>query len=74
MQPKVVIMDLTMPGMSGVEATRSICRRQPAPAVVVLSGSRELWREARAAGAADAVLKDADPLHLLAVVRAAARR
>lgn len=63
-----------MPGMNGVEATREICKRKAAPVVVAFSGSRELWREARAAGAAHAVLKDEDPHTLLETIRTAARR
>jgi CheY-like chemotaxis protein len=74
LRPTVVIMDLCMPGMNGVEATRAICSSPPAPVVVVFSGSRELWREARAAGAAHMILKDEDPESLLEAIRAAARR
>jgi DNA-binding NarL/FixJ family response regulator len=69
LEPEVVVMDLAMPATSGVEATRAICRRRPAPAVVAFSGSRELWRDARAAGAAHAVLKDDDPERLLDAIR-----
>ncbi len=57
--------------MDGVEATRRVRGRQRAPAVVALSGSHELIREAVAAGAAFAVLKDVDPGRLLEVIRAA---
>jgi DNA-binding NarL/FixJ family response regulator len=46
LEPRVVIMDLAMPGINGVEATRRICGQRRPPAVVALSGSRELWREA----------------------------
>ncbi len=74
LHPAVVIMDLAMPGMNGVEATREICRRKTAPAVVAFSGSRELRREARAAGAAYVVLKDEDPQALLDTIRTAAGR
>jgi CheY-like chemotaxis protein len=72
LRPAVVIMDLGMPGMNGVEATREICRGKVAPTVVAFSGSRELWREARAAGAAYTVLKDEDPQTLLTTIRTAA--
>jgi DNA-binding NarL/FixJ family response regulator len=72
LKPTVVIMDLGMPDINGVEATRAIRLSDGAPAVVAFSGSRELWREARAAGAADTLLKDEDPDRLLEAIRAAA--
>jgi DNA-binding NarL/FixJ family response regulator len=72
LQPRVVVMDLTMPGVNGVEATRRVRRQDPAPVVVALSGSHELIRDAVAAGAAFTVLKDVDPERLLGVIRAAA--
>jgi CheY-like chemotaxis protein len=72
LDPDVVVMDLVMPGLSGVQATRRVCANRRRPAVVALSGSRELMRDAVAAGAAACVLKDADPVHLIAAIRAAA--
>jgi DNA-binding NarL/FixJ family response regulator len=74
LEPAVVVMDLAMPGTSGVQAIRAICRRRPAPAVVAFSGARTLWREARAAGAAYTVLKDDDPERLLDTIRSACGR
>jgi DNA-binding NarL/FixJ family response regulator len=70
--PAVVVMDLAMPGLGGVEATRRIRALRPAPAVVALTGSRELIRDAVAAGAAATVLKDEDPQLLLDVIQGAA--
>jgi DNA-binding NarL/FixJ family response regulator len=73
LRPRVVVMDLAMPGVNGVEATRRVRGQRPRPVVVALSGSHELTRDAVAAGAAFTVLKDVDPERLLQVIRAAAR-
>jgi DNA-binding NarL/FixJ family response regulator len=69
--PQVVVMDLGMPGMNGVEATRRVRSQHSPPVVVALSGSHELTREAVAAGAAFAVLKDVEPQVLLDLIRTA---
>jgi DNA-binding NarL/FixJ family response regulator len=71
LQPDLVIMDLAMPILSGVDATRRICSQHEPPVVVALSGSRAMWREARAAGATCTILKDEDPDRLVATIRAA---
>ena len=72
LRPRVVVMDLAMPGMSGVEATRRLMAQRKPPAVVALSGSRELMRDAIAAGASSTLLKEADLSELLATIRLAA--
>jgi DNA-binding NarL/FixJ family response regulator len=69
MHPRVVVMDLAMPGVSGVEATRRLMAQPRPPAVVALSGSRELMREAIAAGAREALLKEAGLTELLRAIR-----
>jgi DNA-binding NarL/FixJ family response regulator len=69
--PRVIVMDLSMPGLGGVEATRRVRAQKSRPAVVALSGSRELMRDAVAAGACVTVLKDEDPLRLLDMIRTA---
>jgi DNA-binding NarL/FixJ family response regulator len=60
--PDVVIMDLNMPGLNGVEATRRLTERSPATRVLVLSVSAEQAdvTDAILAGASGYVLKD-DP-------------
>ena len=74
LEPHVVVMDLAMPDVSGVEATRELMRQRRPPAVVALSGSRELMRDAIAAGACRALLKEGDLTELLTSIRFAAVR
>jgi DNA-binding NarL/FixJ family response regulator len=73
--PDVVLMDLSMPGMDGIAATRELLARRPDTAVVVLTSFSEQPRVRGAldAGAVGYLLKDSDPADLIAGVRAAAR-
>ena len=72
--PDVVLMDLSMPGVDGVEATRRILGAQPEVKVVVLTSFSDRGRvsEALNAGAVGYLLKDCEPADLLAAVRSAA--
>jgi DNA-binding NarL/FixJ family response regulator len=72
--PDVVLMDLQMPRMGGVEATEAIVKTHPGVKVVVLSSFGEVERvhAALAAGAAGYLLKDADPDEVATAIRAAA--
>jgi DNA-binding NarL/FixJ family response regulator len=72
--PDVVVMDLNMPGMSGVEVTRRLTERTPASRVLVVSVSAQEddVTEAILAGASGYVLKDGPVEEVVAGIRAAA--
>jgi len=75
MAPDVVVMDLNMPGMGGVEATRHIAALAPLTRVVVLTISDEDADvlDAIMAGACGYLLKDSSINELLAGIEAASR-
>jgi DNA-binding NarL/FixJ family response regulator len=73
--PDVVLMDLEMPVLDGIAATRAIAADLPDVAVVVLTSfsDREQILQALDAGAVGYLLKDAEPDEIAKAVRAAAR-
>jgi two-component system, NarL family, response regulator LiaR len=72
--PDVVVMDLHMPGMGGVEATRRVAETSPVTRVLVLTGSEqeESALDAILAGAHGFLIKDAPLEQLVWGIRAAA--
>lgn len=74
-RPDVVLMDLSMPEMDGVEATRQITASGLATKVVVLTSFTDRQRvlDALDAGAVGYLLKDSEPDDLVKGVRAASR-
>ena len=72
--PDVVLMDLSMPVLDGVAATRLLLAELPRTRVVALTSfsDRQRVTDVLAAGATGYVLKDSRPDDLLAAVRAAA--
>ncbi|MEU7140952.1 response regulator transcription factor [Nocardia sp. NPDC046473] len=74
-QPDVILMDLRMPGLDGVGATRKILRQTPGRRVVVLTTyetDADILRAVEA-GASGYLLKDVSRTELVGAIRAAAR-
>jgi DNA-binding NarL/FixJ family response regulator len=71
--PDVVVMDISMPGMNGIEAMRHLIKDRPQVKVIMLSmySSGPLVQSVLAAGAAGYVMKGSDFAELSAAIRRA---
>jgi len=74
LKPNVILMDIGLPDMSGIEATREIKKRMPEVAIVALTihEDEEYFFQMLNAGASGYVPKRAAPEELLTAIRAAA--
>lgn len=74
LEPDVVLMDIRMPKLDGIAATRKLLAKSPAPRVLVLTtfGEDDYVYEAMRAGASGFLLKDSERRHLLHAVRVVA--
>jgi DNA-binding NarL/FixJ family response regulator len=75
LQPDVVLMDLQMPDLNGIEATRQILKANPRVCIIAVTmfEEDESVFAAMRAGARGYVLKDADRAEILSVIRTAHR-
>jgi two-component system response regulator NreC len=74
LEPDVVVMDISMPGMNGLAATRALKQKRPHTAVVTLTRHADdaYLQELLRAGVSGYVLKQSAPAELLQAIRAAA--
>jgi DNA-binding NarL/FixJ family response regulator len=74
LKPDIVVMDVAMPELNGIEATRRLAASQPHTRVVALSMHKDsvYVREILRAGARGYLLKDSPPADLLSAVRSVA--
>jgi two-component system response regulator NreC len=73
-KPDVIVMDISMPGMNGLAATRALKQKQPKAVIVTLTrhGDDAYVQELLRAGVSGYVLKQSAPNELLQAIRAAA--
>ncbi len=76
LRPDLILMDISMPGLNGIEATRKITADQPGIRIIMLSmhSDQRFVLESLRAGASGYVLKDCAIDELLEAIRAVARQ
>jgi len=74
LKPDIVVMDISMPGMNGLVATRTLKRAQPGVTILALTRHDDdtYLEELLRAGASGYILKQSAPLELLQAIRAVA--
>jgi DNA-binding NarL/FixJ family response regulator len=76
LRPDVIVMDISMPVMNGIDATRAILEQRPGACVLILTGGSSIAEidNARKAGAAGYLTKDRIASDLVAEIRSVAAR
>jgi len=76
LKPRLVTMDIVMPELDGIEATREILRKDPEAVIIMCSalGQEALVIESIAAGARDFIVKPFTPEKVIRVVESITRR
>ncbi|MCU0481915.1 MAG: response regulator transcription factor [Anaerolineae bacterium] len=71
LKPKIVLMDINMPLMNGVEATQIIHRKQPHIIIIAITAFRheEMQQEMLRAGASGYITKDTDFADMITLIR-----
>jgi DNA-binding NarL/FixJ family response regulator len=71
LEPDILLMDLSMPGLDGIQATRAVLAARPTTMVIILTSFSENARilSALEAGAVGYLLKDADPDDIIRALR-----
>jgi DNA-binding NarL/FixJ family response regulator len=75
LHPDVVLMDINMPGLNGVDATRQILEQRPETGIIILTMNRDDAQvfQAIKSGARGYILKDAEMIEVVRAVRTVAR-
>jgi DNA-binding NarL/FixJ family response regulator len=74
LNPDIVLMDVHMPGMDGLTATRKLKQIVPASEVIILTGSENpaILRESLASGASGYIVKSPDQANLVSAIKTVA--
>jgi DNA-binding NarL/FixJ family response regulator len=71
LHPDVILMDIYMPVLNGIQATAQILAREPQIRVLLLTGHDDLASISKMTGAVDCIKKSCTPTELVAAIRAA---
>lgn len=75
LKPELIILDITMPGMSGIDALKGLRAQDPTAKIIICSalGQQEVIAEAIMSGAMDFIVKPFNPAQMIGAVEKALR-